>query len=85
MTGPDHYREAERLLEQSMSRMTVDPERRVRIISRAQVHATLAVAAAVALRTDELDWRQVADTGLSNLARSGERDERDDHYPGLDE
>lgn len=38
MTGPEHYREAERLLE------TGSPDAEV----RAQVHATLAVAAATA-------------------------------------
>lgn len=40
MTGPEHYTEAERLIENP--RAAVD-------IARAQVHATLALAAATAL------------------------------------
>lgn len=41
MTGPEHYREAERLLK--------DEYRTAQSIADAQVHATLALAAATAL------------------------------------
>ncbi|MFF9554544.1 hypothetical protein ACF1DY_01750 [Streptomyces albus] len=41
MTGPEHYREAERLLR--------DQYRTAQSIAEAQVHATLALAAATAL------------------------------------
>lgn len=41
MTGPEHYREAERILR--------DEYRTDRCVAEAQVHATLALAAATAL------------------------------------
>lgn len=47
MTGPEHYREAERLLEPGEHDWN-EPELVARDIAIAQVHATLAVAAAVA-------------------------------------
>lgn len=50
-TGPEHYREAERLLEQAAVDSR-DPMRRyvedANVIAAAQVHATLALAAATA-------------------------------------
>jgi len=47
MTGAEHYREAERLL--AASRPDSPDERDAVILAAAQVHATLAHAAAVAL------------------------------------
>jgi len=44
MTGPEHYRKAERLLR--------DEYRTDRIVAEAQVHATLALAAATAMQAD---------------------------------
>lgn len=61
MTGPEHYREAERLTEQADVVMNADYgwmgglsseerlQRRVGYLADAQVHATLALAAATAL------------------------------------
>ena len=48
MSGPQHYREAERLLAESMRPDSYDypAERANRYIAAAQVHATLALAAA---------------------------------------
>ena len=46
MTGPDHYREAERLLDESVDPVASTPDGIARMIARAQVHATLALAAA---------------------------------------
>lgn len=45
MTGPEHYREAEALIAQSGSQMDKDIVEWM--VARAQVHATLALAAAV--------------------------------------
>jgi hypothetical protein len=57
MTGPEHYREAERLLQDVLPGTELPDE----IIDRAQVHATLAVAAATALHPGlHRDWWDVA-------------------------
>ena len=63
MTGPEHYQRAQEILS-GLSTTHRDPEH----IAAAQVHATLALAAATALGSDfgshaEADaWRQVAAT-----------------------
>lgn len=51
MTGPEHYRMAEQLLAESMSELRPNDEGHCeadRTIAAAQVHATLALAAATA-------------------------------------
>jgi len=68
MTGPEHYREAEHLLEDGFFDAGADPELAARDLARAQVHATLALAAATALNdsaigmgeTDTRAWAKVA-------------------------
>jgi hypothetical protein len=64
MTGPQHYREAERLLAESMRPDSYDypAERANRYIAAAQVHATLALAAAN-MPAEELDLEAAADAG----------------------
>ena len=47
MNGPEHYREAERLMDSAVTWSVTDPAR-VDQIASAQVHATLALAAATA-------------------------------------
>lgn len=71
MTGPEHYREAERLLEIASPLLADDspniPEHAA-WLAEAQVHATLALAAAAALNSgkwglqpiDETQWRSAA-------------------------
>lgn len=50
MTGPEHYKEAERLLKRAAELTPPISEHDLRAIQeRAQVHATLALAAATAL------------------------------------
>lgn len=56
MSGPEHYAEAERLLKHADQRMAQDDaqhlrthENRIRLFAEAQVHATLALAAATAM------------------------------------
>jgi hypothetical protein len=63
VTGPVHYREAERLVTDiALDDKTYDVEVRDRAVARAQVHATLALAAATAMRgrhdgaMDQLDF-----------------------------
>jgi len=51
MTGPEHYREAERLLAETEERRNAPLDRITWRVGQAQVHATLALAAAVARQT----------------------------------
>lgn len=72
MTGPEHYRESERLLERADKRGLGDDYARD-LVAMAQVHATLAQAAATALnpsgRSDVtlssrdawVEWRDLVD------------------------
>jgi hypothetical protein len=62
MTGPEHYREAERLLNPAGNptdrRILITPQPEV--IALAQVHATLALAAAAATSYADRDrWYEV--------------------------
>lgn len=69
VTGPEHYREAERLLAQEYETW----EERAAIAAAAQVHATLALAAATALGAGQVEdpgmlpddmhaWQELAGT-----------------------
>lgn len=71
MTGPDHYRKAEQLLAESHTVLRPNDEgpcEADRVIAEAQVHATLALAAATALiapqgsgrSVDVQQWRDAA-------------------------
>ena len=56
MTGPEHYREAERLL--AIAGMPKYREGAQQLLAEAQVHATLALVAATAVVSDdEQQWR----------------------------
>ncbi|MFB7711642.1 hypothetical protein [Streptomyces sp. NPDC056105] len=78
MTGPEHYREAEKLLGYAEAR---DAEQRgdaedMSLLAEAQVHATLALAAGTALanadrsasaeyvRYDGAEWRRAAGVAI---------------------
>jgi hypothetical protein len=78
MTGPEHYREAERLIAfareisnpHDAGIYSLDPSfaRLSHVLADAQVHAALALAAATALgrtRADEIAWADVAGTKVS--------------------
>lgn len=64
MNGPEHYRMAEQLADQAHA---VDPDYAAYLVAKAQVHATLALAAAAALQTAGVpqdgdtahEWRRV--------------------------
>ncbi|MFZ4264471.1 hypothetical protein [Streptomyces arboris] len=73
MTGPEHYREAERLIETAADILRPHDEgpcEADRVLAAAQVHATLALAAATALNDAEdgmpqsayQEWRATAGT-----------------------
>lgn len=66
-SGPDHYRAAENLLTQAMTALTSDDPRiggegrqmaYGMLVARAQVHATLALAAAT-IAGANAEWREV--------------------------
>jgi len=69
-TGPEHYREAERLLTEQVFRDragSTTTRSYQETVAAAQVHATLALAAATALGTAAADtaaWRDAAGTKL---------------------
>ena len=73
MTGPEHYRRAEQLVE-SVTRRGKGPFQPAIVVSdpspekiaAAQVHAVLALAAATALDTDRQEWLDVAGGKLSD-------------------
>jgi hypothetical protein len=85
VTGPEHYREAERLIDEANHVGHHDPQRGDGILIAAQVHATLALAAATALLPfanvdsgmPDLDldgWREVAGTPPHCARYHGEAD-----------
>ena len=55
MTGPEHYREAERLLAALDGRARGTTPDEVSIAAEAQVHAILALASATALGSDGME------------------------------
>ena len=59
MNGPDHYREAERLLEEAVSCEEPGP-RALWCLELAKLHTALAQIAATALNTDGREWAEVA-------------------------
>jgi hypothetical protein len=68
MTGPEHYGKAEELLGQAEELFKADePAAGSWAVGQAQVHATLALAAATALRnidSEEPAWADIAGTAL---------------------
>ena len=62
MNGPDHYREAERLLEEAGTREDFNP-RAQWCLELAKLHIALAHVAATAQASDSRDWVKVAGPG----------------------
>lgn len=66
MTGPEHFREAERIISHIMNQEDVPVEVLTSYATAAQVHATLALAAAAALNDADgsgmglADWQEWA-------------------------
>ncbi len=68
MTGSEHYAAAEELLVDARLTQDEDAADRGLRLAIAQIHATLALAAATALGSDSLDlraWREAAGTKVS--------------------
>ena len=59
MNGPDHYREAERLLAEATTRGDFNP-RAQWCLELAKLHTALAHVAATALTSDGREWAEVA-------------------------
>jgi hypothetical protein len=59
MNGPDHYREAKRLLDEATSRGERHPAA-LWCLELAKVHKALARVAATALTSDGREWTEVA-------------------------
>lgn len=59
MNGTEHYKRAERLVERSDA---VGPEFATLLIAQAQVHATLALAAATSDAVLEADYNDIEET-----------------------
>jgi hypothetical protein len=68
MNGPDHYREAERLLDEAASGGESDPAARVRCLELSKVHTALAQVAATALTGDGREWLEVAGRRFGNTS-----------------
>lgn len=73
MSGPEHYRLAEQLVENVTTRVKSESTGRIivdsgqpGVIAAAQVHAVLALAAATALDSDRREWFDVAGSKLSD-------------------
>jgi hypothetical protein len=64
MNGPDHYRAAERLLEEAESSDQSSP-RGLWCLELARLHTALAQVAATALSSDSREWAEVAGRRLS--------------------
>jgi hypothetical protein len=58
MNGPDHYREAERLLEEAESCEESEPQA-LWCLELAKLHTALAQVAATALNSDGREWAEV--------------------------
>ena len=67
MNGPDHYREAEQLLDEAASRGESDPAA-LWCLELAKVHTALAHVAATALTRDGREWLEVAGRRLGNTS-----------------
>jgi hypothetical protein len=69
MNGPDHYREAERLLEEAESREEHD-SRALWCLELAKLHTALAQVAASALNCDGREWVEAAGRRFSSTESS---------------
>jgi 2,4-dienoyl-CoA reductase-like NADH-dependent reductase (Old Yellow Enzyme family) len=73
MNGPEHYQEAERLIEMSQDARREDAPH---VLAIAQVHATLALSAATALSrytADMVAWDRVAGADPTWVEREGHK------------
>jgi hypothetical protein len=69
VTGPEHYQRAEELIIQNRRAADEDDTTRIRRLTAAQIHATLALAAATALGTSATETRAWTDVAGSRLSQ----------------
>ena len=67
MNCPDHYREAERLLDEAISRGELNP-RAEWCLELAKLHTALAHVAATAQASDGREWVRVAGPWFSDIS-----------------
>jgi hypothetical protein len=88
MTGPEHYLEAERLIAMARESHHADlyghesDAQSALILADAQVHATLAAAAATALSGERLEGRAWADVAGTRMAPPENPPGREPARPG---
>jgi len=73
MTGPEHYRAAERLLSEIDQRRNAPLDITSRRVGQAQVHAMLALAAATALGSGNRSWAEATGTDLPAAGLPGDQ------------
>ena len=72
MNSPDHYREAERLLEEAES--CEEPgSRALWCLELAKLHTALAQVAATAVTTDYREWAEVAGRRFTSMSSTSHR------------
>jgi hypothetical protein len=69
MSGPDHYREAERLLDEATARRDFNP-RAQWCLELAKLHTALAHVAATAQASDGKEWVRVAGPWFGEMSLS---------------
>ena len=67
MNGPDHYREAERLLDEATSRADFNP-RAQWCLELAKLHTALAQVAATAQTSDGREWVRAAGLWFGDMS-----------------
>jgi hypothetical protein len=67
MNGPDHYREAEKLLAEATSRGDFNP-RAQWCLELAKLHTVLAHVAATALTSDGREWAEAAGSRFCDMS-----------------
>jgi hypothetical protein len=75
MNGPDHYREAEKLLDEATSRGDFNPRARW-CLELAKLHTALAHVAATAQASDGREWVKVADSWFSDIGLAAHEQDR---------
>ena len=71
MNGPDHYREAERFLDEAISRGNFNP-RAQWCLELAKLHTALAHVAATAEASDSREWVKAAGPRFCDLSLAGQ-------------
>jgi hypothetical protein len=81
VNGPEHYRAAEKLMKDAMRTSRDDDELAMQFLAAAQVHATLALAAATALAQgtaaengERVVWRRAAGVSYNDVHAPADKD-----------